>query len=307
MASAPWKALAKQLKEHLQEQQEPFTLDAYLSERRHTVKCLKSNVGGGCCPVNLFKNQEKPCSRKLLLRSTRMLKLVLFKLISANPSQELCLPYCSKPQKDEFQTAEIIKGFTAGQVLTSFSLSQRCSLEDESLPPRYPHWFSSRSCQPSYLDNMKQQEQKLKLSYSKGLQTATDTHYQRECMTEKHPNELSYRKELQVKPHSKYEFTELNVTTKEQLKLGKLLFDCIDESTENQIQVRKKRQNCIEKFMGLKGIEKHNDLWRKNFRDVISSTFTEWNYNQQLQRDIGIDIVDSIMGEIVEEIVYLLL
>ncbi|GLU03371.1 hypothetical protein SLE2022_205730 [Rubroshorea leprosula] len=295
MASAPRKALAKQLKEHLQEQQEPFTLDDYLSEKGHTVKCLKSNVEGGCCPINLFKNHEKPCSRELLSRSTRMLKLVLFKLISANPSQEPCLPYCSKAQKDEFQTAEIIKGFTTGQVLTSFSLPQQCSLEEESLPPRYPHWFSSRSCQPSFLDNMKQQE------------TATDTHYHRECMKEKHPNEVSYRKELQVKPHSKYGFTELNVTTKERLKLGKLLFDCIDESTENQIQVRKKRQNCIEKFMGLKGIEKHNDLWRKNFRDLISSTFTEWNYSQQLQRDIGIDIVDSIMGEIVEEIVYLLL
>ncbi|GLU09021.1 hypothetical protein SLE2022_259010 [Rubroshorea leprosula] len=95
MASSPQKALAKQLREHLQEQQEPFTLDVYLPVRGNTMKCLSSHIS-----INLFQNPERPRSHELFLHSPTI-ELVLFQFISANPTQENCLSYCSKPQKDE--------------------------------------------------------------------------------------------------------------------------------------------------------------------------------------------------------------
>lgn len=122
-------AIPKQLKEHLLEQQEPFRLHAYLLERGLTVKCLSSGVGNGCCSINLFKTPDRsPFSRELLLRSTRVLKLVLFKLVYANSGRD-----------DEFQTAET-------------------KLEEESQTTRYRHRSSSKRNQPFFLGNMKEQE-----------------------------------------------------------------------------------------------------------------------------------------------------
>lgn len=69
--------------------------------------------------------------------------------------------------------------------------------------------------------------------------------------------------------------------------------------------------------MGLKGLDRHNDSWRNNFKAVtnadqiisisISSTFDEWNFSQKLQRNIGIELGDSILDTNVEETVNILL
>lgn len=78
----------------------------------------------------------------------------------------------------------------------------------------------------------------------------------------------------------------------------------------------KTRGNNIQKFMGFEGFGKH-DSGKKNFKAItnaaelknmiISSTLAEWNNPEQLLRDVGIDIGDSIMDETIEETVQLLL
>lgn len=93
MATSPSKAaLAKQLKEHLQEKQEPFKLSTYLSERRNSLKKLGSNGENNSSLRNCTSNLKESCSltlrKKHILYSPRSLKSLLYKLIAPNEKQE---------------------------------------------------------------------------------------------------------------------------------------------------------------------------------------------------------------------------
>lgn len=152
---------AKQLKEYLQEQQEPFTLNIFLSERGYLVKCLSSNGRNGCCQTNLFKNLNK----KMMLLSTRVVKSILYKLVSANyvddNSQELSCCSDIKAHQDEFQTAEIPYGF--GEVIkgivTPFGASPSCiNAEEEYLASKYQSRSFSETSQSSNLGDVEPQK-----------------------------------------------------------------------------------------------------------------------------------------------------
>lgn len=115
MASSP--ATSKQLKEHLKDKQEPFTLSIYLSERGYLVKCSSSNGRNGCCSsqMNLFKNLW---NKKMVLVPTRVVKSMLHKLVSGNDGS-LELSCCSNGNEDEFQSRD--------------SSSRTCNLEPEKV------------------------------------------------------------------------------------------------------------------------------------------------------------------------------
>ncbi|XP_041013728.1 uncharacterized protein LOC121256973 [Juglans microcarpa x Juglans regia] len=78
-ASKP--APAKKLREHLQDQQEPFSLDTYLSERSWFVKTRRSPMRSHGCDFNK--------GRKGISYATRILASAIYKFIPTNNSQEL--------------------------------------------------------------------------------------------------------------------------------------------------------------------------------------------------------------------------
>ncbi|KAK8624847.1 hypothetical protein V6N13_089733 [Hibiscus sabdariffa] len=83
MAPSPSKsATPKQLKEHLQVQQEPFVLNIYLAERGRLVRCLSSNGRNGCC-------RPRGYSKKMALIPTRVLKSILGKFVPGSHSSDL--------------------------------------------------------------------------------------------------------------------------------------------------------------------------------------------------------------------------
>ncbi|KAK9176585.1 hypothetical protein WN944_028602 [Citrus x changshan-huyou] len=93
MATSPSKpALAKQLKEHLQEQQEPFNLSTYLSGRQNSLKKSSSNGENNSSLGNHTCNLKESCSltlrKKHIFYSPRSLKSLLYKLITPNEKQE---------------------------------------------------------------------------------------------------------------------------------------------------------------------------------------------------------------------------
>ncbi|XWS68152.1 hypothetical protein CRYUN_Cryun04dG0066800 [Craigia yunnanensis] len=163
MASPASKSVtSKQLKEHLQEQQEPFALNLYLSERGYLVKCLSTNGRNGCSQINLFKNlrirsRSYNLNKKMVLLSTRVVKSILYKFVSANDSKELSC--CSnKAHQDEFQTAEP-NGFDEVKGLeTPFGASPSYNVEEESLPSKYRPGSSSGTSQTSNLGNVEPQK-----------------------------------------------------------------------------------------------------------------------------------------------------
>ncbi|KAK9988706.1 hypothetical protein SO802_028945 [Lithocarpus litseifolius] len=97
-ASKP--APAKQLREHLQDQQEPFNMASYLSERRY-MKSLNSNNQS----VDSTKNQmrshhfDKNKGRKRILFTTKSLASIVYKLIPTKNSEELS--NCTRSNKDD--------------------------------------------------------------------------------------------------------------------------------------------------------------------------------------------------------------
>jgi hypothetical protein len=86
-AAAHKPTLTKQLKEHLQEQQEPFNLSTYLSERRYTLKKLSSDDRN-----THTMNSTKP------YRNRRTLKSLLYKLIAPDNNDKEELSTCHKDQ-----------------------------------------------------------------------------------------------------------------------------------------------------------------------------------------------------------------
>ncbi|XVE93534.1 hypothetical protein REPUB_Repub01dG0202800 [Reevesia pubescens] len=191
MANSPASksATAKQLKEHLQEQQEPFTLNIFLSEREYLAKCC-SNGRNGCCQINLFKNLKRPRSynlinTKMVSLSARVVKSILYKLVSANDDSQGELSCCSnEAQQDEFQTSN---GFTEVKgLITTIGASPSCNVEEGFLPSKYEQpGSSSATSQASNLGHVEPEKTLF-----------TDKTCQRKCTQDKQLNLMSMLNKL---------------------------------------------------------------------------------------------------------------
>ncbi|KAK2664818.1 hypothetical protein Ddye_003392 [Dipteronia dyeriana] len=107
-AAASKPTLAKQLKEHLQEQQEPFNLSTYLSERRYTQKKLSSDDRNTHFTMNSTKERKEPYRNKQRnLHNRRTLKSLLYKLIAPDNNDKEELPTCHKGVKDQLVSETI--------------------------------------------------------------------------------------------------------------------------------------------------------------------------------------------------------
>ncbi|KAJ0010889.1 hypothetical protein Pint_33633 [Pistacia integerrima] len=135
--SASKPILVKQLKEYLQEKQEPFKLSTYLLERTYSRKqSSSSNEGNRYCLTTSTENLKEPCSHELnkkrTLHTPRTLKWMLHKLITPNDKQELST--CNKAVKDKLisETMDMIQQiaetnwFSTVSNVTALSTSSDC-------------------------------------------------------------------------------------------------------------------------------------------------------------------------------------
>lgn len=144
--------LVKQLKEYLQEQQEPFKLNTYLSERQYLRKSSSSDEGNSCCLTTSTENLKESCShgsnKKRILHTLQTLKWMLHKLITPNDKQQQQqrLLTCNKAVKDKLisETIDLIQQiaetnwFSTVSNVTALSTSLDCEAP-EANPHCEPH------------------------------------------------------------------------------------------------------------------------------------------------------------------------
>lgn len=165
-ASKP--APAKQLREHLQDQQEPFTMASYLSERRYT-KSLNSNNQS----VDSTKNQTRSHhfdinkGRKRILFTTKSLASLMYKLIPTKNSEELS--NCTRSNKDDDITETIRKTRQIEKTNWIFSIkclnaysSNNSNVKEHSLHSKRHPVFTHASTSVTFnIENLKVKVQQL--------------------------------------------------------------------------------------------------------------------------------------------------
>ncbi|TYH90507.1 hypothetical protein ES332_A13G053500v1 [Gossypium tomentosum] len=301
MASSP--VTSKQLKEHLKDKQEPFTLSIYLSERGYLVKCSSSNGRNGCCSsqMNLFKNLW---NKKMVLVPTRVVKSKLHKLVSGN-NGSLELSCCNNGNEDGFQSTD--------------SSSRTCNVEPEK-------W--ERKCiEDKQLDLMSMLN---KLSSDKVHHIIT----RQERPTCKNSIDLTENVKANNFVLANFPWKLLGRSLMERYTLigfkeakGSMItgpctlqwrsnqqfghqreplmnLSAIKSMKNNDGTSVRTKHSYVYWFIGLKNLGNLMHACRKSIGFFY--TFEEWDYCK-LQRKIGFDIGDTIMDEIIEEAIDLLL
>ncbi|GMI88307.1 hypothetical protein HRI_002500000 [Hibiscus trionum] len=307
MASPP-----KQLKEHLQKEQEPFVLSIYLAERGCLVKCLSSNGRNGCCSseMNLFKNIWRPrgYGKKMALVSTRVVKSILSKLVSGTDDglQLSCCGDYKGDEDDEFQIAEITPfgNVEPEKILTNGTCQRKC-IEDkqidlmsmlDKLSSDKVHHIITRQESPSNRNSIDPTENvkgnfvfaTWKLLGKSLMERYTLIGFKEEKGTIiNEPHTLRYCRRNQHLGNQKKPL--LNLSAK--------------KSTRNSGGTNVgNKYNYIQWLICLKNLGNQTT----EFSSMgCSYTFEEWQYSK-LQRKIGSELGDTIVDEIIEEVLDLL-
>ncbi|KAK3193100.1 hypothetical protein Dsin_024410 [Dipteronia sinensis] len=138
-AAAPKPTLAKQLKEHLQEQQEPFNLSTYLSERRYTPKKLSSDDRNTHFTMNSTKERKEPYrNQQRNLHNRRTLKSLIYKLIAPDNNDKEQLSTCHKDVKDQLisETIDMIEQIAETNWFSTVSKGSEFSVSPGSSMPQ---------------------------------------------------------------------------------------------------------------------------------------------------------------------------
>ncbi|CAK7330227.1 unnamed protein product [Dovyalis caffra] len=344
---------SKQLWEHLQEQQKPFVLDAYLSERK----------------IMMNKKQKRPCSydlnKRRITQTRKNLKLLLLKLTCTSQYGQ-SVSSCHKAQKHELVLEAIQKPQQIGEmkwlpkVSSSVAVGESFRCSDKESP-----------CYENHASLHSKTSQALTHGSLKQKQAAADINLQREFneQNEQHSpvsvlNELPSIKEVHRFPPKQEEdasasstvlsinaeddsiisaflwdllikslienqslssFTELremigpafsqHLRNERILQQStKLIFDCVHEAIEVHRRKNRRKQHGQE-FIGPQELgkiicEQICSWGKQNAAEQInidvSSTVEDGCYLQQLNRRIGIEIGDTILNEIIQELIDLL-
>jgi hypothetical protein len=163
-SSASKPAPAKKLREHLQEQQEPFSLDNYLSERRYKKRLSPDGRSFGSTN-DLMRSRSYKLNKgsKRILYGTKILASVISKRTPTN-SQEL-----SNGNKDEDISHTIRRTQRIAETNSFFSteclnayLSTESNVEELSLHSTRHHGFTHASTSMTFkFGNLKVEVQKL--------------------------------------------------------------------------------------------------------------------------------------------------
>ncbi|KAL4304304.1 hypothetical protein GQ457_10G020100 [Hibiscus cannabinus] len=286
----------KQLKQHLQEEQEPFILSIYLAERGR----LSSN---GCCStttqINLFK--------KMAVVSTTVVRSILNKLVSGSDGFQLSC--CSDNEGDEFQIAGItpFDNVEPEKILTNGNCRRKC-IEDQDkqvdlmsmfdkLSSDKVHRIITRQGSPSSgnsIDLTENVKGNFVFASWKLLGKSLMERYTLIGFKQQKGTIINEPRTLRVRPRRRNQ------------QLGnqkKPLSNLSAKNSTRNCDVDGNKHKYIEWLICLKNLgNQTSDL---SSTMVCSWTLEEWNYSR-MQRKIGSELGDRMMDEMIEEALDLL-
>ncbi|KAK8558705.1 hypothetical protein V6N13_098347 [Hibiscus sabdariffa] len=302
MAPSPSKsATPKQLKEHLQVQQDPFVLNIYLAERGHLVKCLSSNGRNGWCS-NLCR--PRGYSKKMALIPTRVLKSMLGKFVPVSDGSELSCCGDNKGDGYDFQIAEITPfgSMEPEKILTNGTCQKKCVQDKQidllsmldKLSSEKVHHIITREGRPSNRHSIDLTE-----NVKGNFVLATfPWKFLGKSLLERYTL-IGFK---EAKGTIINEPRTLRYCRRSQ-RLGNQKKPPLDHSAEKSTRNNDgtdvgNQYNYVQRFICLKNLGNQSS----NMSSMgCSYAFEEWQYSK-LQRKIGSELGDTIMDEIIEEV-----
>ncbi|KAI4295794.1 hypothetical protein L6164_035802 [Bauhinia variegata] len=293
---APKPVSAKLLKEHLQEQQEPFSLNNYFSERRYMLKKLHCDNSSNVHQLSSSKNPKwflkydlhKIRKRFILARGT--LRSVLHKFIPTSGSSEFSKWETTSETQTSQQTESLevqVSAYdhhnsTLLNMLQTFTLPRLRSLEVDT--DIEPHCIIKKKKKQSTMKSELQEPSPNEVCHFK---SAISTLSQKSVGND--PVFSAYLRKLLENSHM--------------LKLRHVGHDTLEEMIgavslrQRNRRIQHKRKRLLSRCLG-----KARDTHVASF-----VTSEEWKNYQKLNSEIHIEIGDAIMDDIVKEIILLFL
>uniref|UniRef100_A0A5B7BJB2 DUF4378 domain-containing protein n=1 Tax=Davidia involucrata TaxID=16924 RepID=A0A5B7BJB2_DAVIN len=323
----------KQLVEFLKDQQEPFTLDVYLSERKYMKKNdLNSETRNGSNLHSSAKSLTRTCSSNMTLRLVANMLINGYKHrlktakkrrhnAETNKLSSSKCDFCTKgnvkenhpseqnhssPSQSSFQALKLhnLREFKAASYT---KLQLGCIEDSKQLSPVSVLELPAEECSP--ID---------KNMSSILSRKATEDSIFSACLSELLVQSLNEKKngvgvaELQdIRSGSN---SLLLKTKRVFMQTKQLVFDCVKEATDSHGRSEKSIKEALGPEEIGKLICEQIYSWGKHCGDVTNinqlinldfcNTMEEWRDFSQITRDIGIDIGDAILDDIVTEIMY---
>eukprot|EP00257_Ricinus_communis_P026233 XP_025013647.1 uncharacterized protein LOC8268925 [Ricinus communis] len=312
---------SKQLREHLQEQQEPFILDIYLSERmvlnNHQRRLSRSNL------------------KKRIFSTKKILKLILYKFIRPNLGRQdfnchkahrhgLASETTEQPQ----QIGASKRYFSIGRSV-AYHASSKCCIRNS---PCYENYKRQIQIQKIIRNSTQDQLLSEATSSNTGCQddeeeddastssTALTKTVEEDSIFSSFLWDLLVKTLLEkqnqpglmdVQKMTCLDFSELLKNKRALQQTKQLLFDCINEAIKiHDTKSRNKKYN--REFMGL---QEHGNViyeqicsWAnqnsaQKTKFDVSLVVEGWEEMKRLDRKIGTQIGDAIMDEMTQEVI----
>ncbi|KAF2294325.1 hypothetical protein GH714_009313 [Hevea brasiliensis] len=244
---------SKRLWEHLQEKQEPFTLDIYLSERRMMQRPSRCNL-----------------TRRSILHTRKILKLLLYKLIRSEHSQNVL--DCRKSHKYDLicKTSEKLlqsggsKGYSSRGSSVAYHESLKCGIKDSPCN-KYQATLVAETSQPHEHSSFTKQGYDHLPNKEESAPTSSTIIAEEDSIFSAFLTELLVKPLVEKQNHAGFMelqetigpvFSELlkNRTVLQQTK--QLIFDFIKEAIENH-QRKNGNQKSTQEFMDLEAWKNH--------------------------------------------------
>ncbi|KAA8536294.1 hypothetical protein F0562_028772 [Nyssa sinensis] len=296
----------KQLVELLQDQQEPFTLDAYLTERNYTRKNSISESMNSSNLKDSTKSLTRTCSSNAKRRmglpygSRTLMRSVLDTLISYKNHRKLS----SNNHKAQKGRGEKDSKTSKAETIRLCDSCSKCNVK-EHYPTEQNHASSSQSTfQASKFRNPRE------------LEAASNTILQWGCMEDsKQLSPVSVLEELPSEegfPIAKNNETVGFFLSKKATE-GSIFAPYPSKLFIQSLKEKKKRVGLAETERLGKMICEQMHSWGNQRGDVtniiqlisfdFSNTMEKWSDFQPLAREIGMEIGDAILADIITEMI----
>ncbi|KAA8545748.1 hypothetical protein F0562_020801 [Nyssa sinensis] len=318
----------KRLVELLQDQQEPFTLDVYISERKY-MKNSESRNGPNL--HSSTKSSTRTCSSKVERKRTRLpygsrtLRLLVDALISYKNCRKLSDYNCQAQNG-------------GGERVSKMAKKHQHNAEPNQLSYNSEQNHGSSSQSTLKLQHLRELKaasySKLQLGYTEDWQ-ATQPSIMWPILSGKATEDSifsAYLSELLVQSLNEKQ-NGLGTAELEDIRSGssqclkakrvfmqtkQLVFDCVKEAVDNHGRSGRRKKNNIKEVLGTEELGKviceQIYSWGKQCGDVtnitqlinldFSYTVEEWGDLSPIIRDFGIEIGDAILDDIVTEMIY---
>ncbi|GKV10404.1 hypothetical protein SLEP1_g21772 [Rubroshorea leprosula] len=310
------------LGQFLLEQQEPFILEVYLSERGLVKKGYKSEANSGCCCSNSSRN------RKRIPHGSKVLRAVYNKLISRNKNSE---NKDGKPKHRNIQEQEGAEPdrFSSTSSITVYNSCPDTDIEEPSTTVNNSQFDDQREkeadtegkFQWNGMEDSKQQRpvsvlEKLPCSRTFPLHQETEdfmisdstSDFLLQSTTEKSgfAGTREFQELVWINPQSPFQYL---ISKRVLHQTKQLLFDCVRELVQSH-EGKERRQSDSKEVFGAGELRQllcvKLEGWGEQSVKLLDSDFVnsspEWSDFDSVKRDLGLEIGDAILEDITEEI-----